>query len=73
MRKYLPSKRTAKAIAGAAVGAAAYLVGILHGDETLGDVTTVGWLGLVVFLGGGYGITYAVPNADATPATPPQE
>jgi len=54
--------RTAKAVAALLVCAAAYLVGILSGNQTLGDVTTVQWLGLVVFMGGAYGITYAVPN-----------
>lgn len=52
----------AKAIAAMLVCAAAYLVGILSGDQSLGDVTTVQWLGLVVFMGGAYGITYAVPK-----------
>lgn len=55
--------KVAKAIAAAIVCAAAYLVGILSGDQGLGDLTTVQWLGLVVFLGGAYGITWAVPNA----------
>lgn len=51
----------AKALAAAVVGAAAYLVGVLSGDDTLTDVTTVQWLGLVVFLGAGFGITWAAP------------
>ncbi len=52
----------AKAIAAMLVCAAAYLVGILAGDQSLGDVTTVQWLGLVVFMGGAYGITYGLPK-----------
>lgn len=52
----------AKAVVAMLVCAAAYLVGILSGDQSLGDVTTVQWLGLVVFMGGAYGITYAVPK-----------
>ena len=52
----------AKAVASLIVCAAAYLVGILSGDQGLDDLTTVQWLGLVVFLGAAYGITYAVPN-----------
>lgn len=55
-------RTTAKALAALLVCAAAYLVGILSGDQSLGDVTTVQWLGLVVFLGAAYGITYATPN-----------
>lgn len=51
-----------KAVLAAVVCAAAYLTGILAGDQGLGDVTTVQWLGLVVFMGGAYGITYAVPK-----------
>lgn len=62
--KYLAAlKRTAKALAALAVCAAAYLVGILSADQGIGDVTTAQWLGLVVFMGGAYGITYVVPNA----------
>lgn len=57
-RKYL------KAIAAAVVAAAAYLVGVLSGDQGLGDVTTVQWLGLVVFLGSAFGITYQAKNAE---------
>ena len=56
------ARRTAKALVALLVCAAAYLVGILSGDQGLGDVTTVQWLGLLVFMGGAYGITYAVPN-----------
>ena len=51
-----------KALAAMVVCAAAYLVGILSGDQTLADVTTVQWLGLVVFMGGAYGLTYSTPK-----------
>lgn len=54
----------AKAVASLVVAAAAYLTGVLSGDQTLADITVVQWLGLVVFVGAGYGITYAVPNRD---------
>lgn len=57
-----PAAPYAKAVVSLIVCAAAYLVGILSGDQTLADVTVVQWLGLVVFLGASYGITYAVPN-----------
>lgn len=63
MKKYLPSKRTAKAAAAAVVALAAYLVGVVPATGGLGDVTTVQWLGAVVFLGGAYGITYRIPNS----------
>lgn len=63
MRKYLPSKATAKAVASAVVALAAYLVGVVPASGGLADVTTVQWLGAVVFLGGAYGITYGVSNA----------
>ena len=59
-------RKTAKAGVALVVCAAAYLVGILSGNQTLADVTTVQWLGLVVFMGGAYGITYAVPNKRST-------
>jgi hypothetical protein len=66
MNPYLAyAAKVAKAIAAAVVCAAAYLVGILSDDQTLGDLTTLQWLGLVVFLGGAYGITWAVPNRKA--------
>lgn len=57
----------AKALVAMVVCAAAYLVGILSGDQSLSDVTTVQWLGLVVFMGGAYGITYAVPKRVGRP------
>lgn len=52
----------AKAVVSAIVVAAAYLVGVIPAEGGFGDVSTVQWLGLVVFMGGAYGITYAVPN-----------
>ena len=55
-------KPVAKAIATALVAAAAYLVGVIPAEGGFGDVSTVQWLGLVVFMGAGYGITYNVPN-----------
>lgn len=59
----------AKAVAAMVVCAAAYLVGILSGDQGLDDVTTAQWLGLVVFMGSAYGITYALPKrVGRTPA-----
>ena len=60
--------RTGKAIAALIVCAAAYMVGILSGDQGLTDVTTVQWLGLIVFLGAAYGITWVTPNAGVVPA-----
>ena len=63
MRRYLPSRETAKAVAAAVVALAAYLVGVLPAEGSLGDVSTVQWLGAVVFLGGAYGLTYRVSNA----------
>jgi hypothetical protein len=64
MRKYVPSKETAKAVAAAIVTLAAYLVGVIPAEGGLGDVTTVQWLGAIVFLGGAYGLTYRVSNAE---------
>lgn len=64
MKEFLPSKATAKAVASALVVAAAYLIGVIPAEGGFGDVSTVQWLGLVVFMGGAYGITYAVPNED---------
>lgn len=52
----------AKAVAAMLVCAAAYLIGILSGDQTLADVSFVQWLGLVLFMGGSYGITYRLPK-----------
>lgn len=60
MEKYI--KEAGKAVASALVACAAYLTGILSGDQGIGDVTFVQWLGLVLFLGGAYGLTYGVRN-----------
>jgi hypothetical protein len=66
----MPNKSTAKAIVAAIVTAAAYLVGVFPADASLfdglADLTGLQWLGLVVFMGGAYGITYAVPNKPTT-------
>jgi hypothetical protein len=55
-------KENAKAVMAVLVTAAAYLTGVLGQEDTLGDVTTTQWLGLVVFVGGAYGLTNAVRN-----------
>lgn len=60
----LPEKLqpAAKAVAGALVTAAGYLIGVLGAEDTIADVNTVQWLGLIVALGGGGGLVYAVRN-----------
>lgn len=58
-------KKSAKAVVALVVTAAAYLVGILSETQDLGDVTFVQWLGLIIFMGGAYGITYSVRNKGA--------
>lgn len=55
-------RSSAKAVTAALVVACAYLVGVVPADGGLGDVSTAQWLGLIVFMGGAYGITYVVPN-----------
>ena len=60
---FAPGKETAKAVMSAVVVAAAYLVGVIPAEGGFGDVSTVQWLGLIVFMGGAYGLTYRVPNA----------
>lgn len=52
----------AKAIAGAIVGAASYLMGVIPAQGGFSDVTLQQWLGLVVALGAGFGIVWRVPN-----------
>lgn len=52
----------AKALAGAVVAGAGYLMGVLPEQATLADVTTVQWLGLMVSVLGTFGIVYAIPN-----------
>lgn len=64
MRKYLPSKRNAKAVASGVVALAAYLAAVIPAEGGFGDVSTVQWLGAVVFLGGAYGVTYRVSNQE---------
>jgi cation transport ATPase len=66
-RKYLPSKETRKAVAAGVVTLAAYLTGVIPAEGGLGDVSTVQWLGAIVFLGAAYGITYQIRN-DPRPA-----
>lgn len=51
------SKHTLRGIASGVVSLAAYLVGVVPAEGGLGDVSTVQWLGAVVFLGAAYGIT----------------
>jgi hypothetical protein len=58
-------KPVAKAVASAVVALAAYLVGVIPAEGGFADVTTVQWLGAVVFVAAGFGITYQVPNRDA--------
>ena len=56
-----------KAAGSAVVCAAAYLVGVIPAAGGFGDVTTVQWLGLVVFVGGAYGVTFTVPYKATAP------
>lgn len=51
------NKHTLRGVASAVVALAAYLYGVLPADGGLGDVTTVQWLGAIMFLGSAYGIT----------------
>jgi hypothetical protein len=51
------SKHTFRGIASGVVSLAAYLVGVVPAEGGLGDVSTVQWLGAIVFLGAAYGIT----------------
>lgn len=57
-------KKYALAGASVVVTGAAYLVGVLPADGGLGDVTTVQWLGLIVFEGAAFGITQTARNAN---------
>lgn len=45
------------------VGVAGYLLTILSGDDTLSDVSTVQWIGCIVFLAASYGFTFKTENA----------
>lgn len=51
------NKHTLRGIASGVVALAAYLVGVVPAEGGFGDVSTVQWLGAVVFLGSAYGIT----------------
>ena len=63
---WVPSKTTRKAVAAAVVTLAAYLVGVFPADVSLfagfAQLSGLDWLGAVLFLGGSYGLTYAVSN-----------
>lgn len=61
------TKRYVHSAAAAAVVAASYLMGVIPAEGGFGDVTTVEWLGLVVFMGGAFGIAQSARNA-----TPPE-
>lgn len=68
MNALLPTVRsTAKALVALVVCAAAYLFGIVSGDTRIQDLTQGQWLGLILFMGSAYGITYAVPNRPGPP------
>lgn len=66
-------RESAKAVVAALVVAAAYLVGVFPADagllDGLGQLTGVQWLGLLLFVGGAYGLTYRIPNTPRTPTT----
>jgi hypothetical protein len=53
----------AKAITGALVCLAGYLVGVIPAEGGFADVSLVQWLGALVFMGGAYGLVYRIPNA----------
>ena len=59
-----------KAAASALVCAAAYLVGVVPAEGGVQDVSQLQWLGLVVFMGGAYGIVFHLPyvSTKAAPA-----
>lgn len=56
-----------KAAGAAIVCAAAYLVGVVPAEGGFGDVSVVQWLGLVVFMGGAYGLTFHLPYVSTKP------
>ena len=62
----MPSRETAKAVVSGVVALAAYLAGVIPAEGGFGDVSTVQWLGAVVFVGAGYGLTYRIPNRTPT-------
>jgi hypothetical protein len=53
----------AKAITGAIVCLAGYLVGVIPAEGGFADVSLLHWLGALVFMGGAYGLVYRIPNA----------
>ncbi len=50
-----------KAAVSGVVTLCAYLVGVIPAEGGFSDVSTVQWLGAVVFVGAAYGLTYNVP------------
>ena len=56
-----------KAAASALVCAAAYLVGVVPAEGGVQDVSQLQWLGLVVFMGGAYGIVFHLPYVSTKP------
>lgn len=56
------------ALVAAVVVAASYLIGVIPADGGFGDVTVVQWLGLVVFMGGAFGVTQSARRK--TPPAP---
>jgi hypothetical protein len=59
----------AKAITGAIVCLAGYLVGVIPAEGGFADVSLVQWLGALVFMGGAYGLVYRIPNAPTNTPT----
>jgi hypothetical protein len=55
-------KDHAKAFGAAIVAVATYLYGVMPAEGGLGDVTTLQWLGAIVFVGGAFGITAGIRN-----------
>jgi hypothetical protein len=52
----------AKAIATAVVIILTYLTSVLADNESLADVTLTEWMWCAIWVLGGFGITYAIPN-----------
>jgi hypothetical protein len=55
--------KVAKAVTGAVVTCAAYLVGVVPAEGGFGDVSLQQWIAGIVFVGGAYGLVYTVPPA----------
>lgn len=55
-------KPYAKAVAAAASTGAAYLIGVIGADGSIGDLSTSQWLGLVIALGASAGIVHKTPQ-----------